>query len=58
MNKEQNTNLLLSQETLEMSGGRIDTLYVGEVQVRGKSEPMKLYTVKSLTAVPAAEVEA
>jgi adenylate cyclase len=58
LNKEQNTNLLLSQETLEMSGGRIDTMYVGEVPVRGKSEPMKLYTVKSLTSVPAGEVPA
>ncbi len=48
LNKEQKTKLLLSQETLEMSGGRIDTSYVGEVPVRGKTEPMKLYTVKSL----------
>jgi len=38
-----------------MSGGAIDTLYVyvGEVPVRGKTEPMKLYTVKSLLEVPA-----
>ncbi len=48
LNKEQNTKLLFSSETREMSGGRIDTLYVGEVRVRGKSEPMKLFTVRSL----------
>ena len=55
LNKEQKTKMLLSQETLEMSGGRIDTLYlyVGEVPVRGKTEPMKLYTVKSLVEVAA-----
>lgn len=48
LNKEQKTKLLLSHETLEMCGGRIDTLYIGEVPVRGKAEPMKLYTVKAL----------
>ena len=53
LNKEQKTKMLLSQETLEMSGGRIDTVYVGEVPVRGKTEPMKLYTVKSLVEVHA-----
>jgi len=52
LNKEQKTKLLLSHETLEMSGGAIDTVYVGEVPVRGKTEPMKLYTVKSLVEVP------
>jgi adenylate cyclase len=51
LNKEQKTKMLLSQETLEMSGGSIDTVYVGEVPVRGKTEPMKLYTVKSLVEV-------
>ena len=51
LNKEQKTKLLLSHETLEMCGDRIDTLYVGAVPVRGKTEPMKLYTVKSLVEV-------
>jgi adenylate cyclase len=55
LNKEQKTKLLLSRETLEMSGAGSDTLYayVGEVPVRGKTEPMKLYTVKSLMEVHA-----
>jgi adenylate cyclase len=54
LNKEQKTKMLLSEEALEMSGRRIDTVYVGEVAVRGKTEPMKLYTVKSLVEVAAA----
>ena len=28
-----------------MIGGAIDTVYLGAVPVRGKTEPMKLYTV-------------
>lgn len=48
LNKELHTKLLLSQETLDMCGGSIDTSYVGQVPVRGKTEPMKLYTVTSL----------
>ncbi|HEY4087286.1 MAG TPA: adenylate/guanylate cyclase domain-containing protein [Bryobacteraceae bacterium] len=54
LNKEQKTKMLLSQEALEMSRGRIDTVYVGAVPVRGKTEPMKVYTVKSLVEVAAA----
>ncbi len=49
LNKEQKTKLLLSEATREMSGAGIDTIYIGQVPVRGKTEPMKLYTVKSLT---------
>jgi adenylate cyclase len=48
LNKEQKTKLLLSEATREISGHGIDTVYIGEVAVRGKTEPMKLYTVKSL----------
>ena len=50
LNKEQKTKLLLSGTTREMSGGQIDTTYIGEVPVRGKTEPMKLYTVTKLIA--------
>ncbi len=31
-----------------MLKGGIDTMYLGAVPVRGKTEPMKLYTVASL----------
>lgn len=48
LNKENKTKVLLSETTLEMTGGAVDTLYLGAVPVRGKTEPMKLYTVQSL----------
>lgn len=48
LNKEHKTKLLMSGSTHEMLGGRIDTTYLGAVPVRGKTEPMKLYTVTSL----------
>ncbi len=51
LNKENKTKLLLSEETREMIGGAIDTHYLGEVPVRGKTVPMKLYTVRSLVEV-------
>jgi class 3 adenylate cyclase len=50
LNKENKTKLLLSEETREMAGGGIDTLCLGEVPVRGKTVPMKLYTITSLVA--------
>ena len=48
LNKENKTKLLMSGTTHEMLGGSIDTYYLGAVPVRGKTEPMKLYTVTSL----------
>jgi adenylate cyclase len=48
LNKEHKTKLLLSGSTHEMLGGGVDTVYLGAVPVRGKTEPMKLYTVASL----------
>jgi len=47
LNKEHKTKMLLSDATLALSNGTIDTKYLGEVAVRGKTEPMKLYTVTS-----------
>ncbi len=47
LNKEHKTKLLLSEETFEIIGGAIDTIYLGAVPVRGKSVPMKLYTAAS-----------
>jgi adenylate cyclase len=47
LNKEHKTKLLMSGATCEMAGGAIDTVYLGAVPVRGKTEPMKLYTVAS-----------
>jgi adenylate cyclase len=47
LNKEHKTKMLLSDATLAMSNGAVDCKYLGEVAVRGKTEPMKLYTVTS-----------
>lgn len=48
LNKEHKTKLLLSEATLEIMNGAIDTLYLGTVSVRGKTVPMRLYTAASL----------
>jgi len=48
LNKEHKSKLLMSGSTYEMLKGGIDTTYLGAVPVRGKTEPMKLYTVASL----------
>lgn len=48
LNKDQHTRLLMSEETREMLGGTIDTVYLGAVPVKGKTEKMKLFTVSSL----------
>ncbi len=48
LNKEHKTNLLMSGSTYDMAGGAIDTMYLGSVPVRGKTEPMRLYTAASL----------
>lgn len=47
LNKEHKTKMLLSDAVLAMAGDAIETKYLGEVAVRGKTEPMKLYTVTS-----------
>ncbi len=48
LNKENKTKLLMSGSTHEMLHGSIDTYYLGAVPVRGKTEPMKLYTTLGL----------
>jgi len=48
LNKDQKTRLLMSEESLEMLGGAIDTIYLGAVPVKGKTEKMKLFTVTAL----------
>src|ERR1019366_9218157 len=56
LNKEHKTKMLLSEETHEIIGGAIDTVYLGAVPVRGKSVPMKLYTATSLMAEKSAQI--
>ena len=48
LNKDQKTRLLMSEESREMLEGQIDTIYLGAVPVKGKTEKMKLFTVTSL----------
>ena len=48
LNKENKTKMLLSEETRVMGGQGLDTFYLGAVPVRGKTEPMKIYTIRSL----------
>jgi hypothetical protein len=38
----------MSEESREMLQGQIDTIYLGAVPVKGKTEKMKLFTVTSL----------
>jgi adenylate cyclase len=44
LNKEHKTQLLFSQATRERLGPEIETVCLGEVQIRGKTVPMSLYT--------------
>lgn len=48
LNKEHKTQLLMSEATQRMLEGAIETACLGEVQVRGKSAPMRIYTVMEL----------
>jgi len=48
LNKEEKTRLLMSEESRAMLGGAIDTIYLGAVPVKGKTDKMKLYTVTAL----------
>ena len=56
MNKEQKTNLLMSEATKERLAKDIQTVLIGAVPVRGKVEPVRLYTVNGLQPKPAAAV--
>jgi adenylate cyclase len=48
LNKDAKSRLLMSEEAREMLGGKVDTIYLGAVPVKGKSTDMKIYTVTSL----------
>ena len=50
LNKEQHTSLLMSETTQQALGGQVNTVKLGEVPVRGKTQPIYLYTVASLVA--------
>ena len=52
MNKEKKTKLLMSETTEAMLNGMVPVVCRGEVQVRGKSEPLKIYTAAELIPPP------
>ncbi len=50
LNKEHHTKLLMTGATQSRLGNQVETVHLGEVPVRGKSQPIDLYTVASLVA--------
>ncbi len=56
LNKEHHTKLLMTDATEGKLGSQVETLHLGQVPVRGKTQPIELFTVKSL--VPEAVVNA
>ena len=50
LNKEHHTKLLMSGATENRLGNAVATVHLGEVPVRGKAQPIHLYTVASLMA--------
>lgn len=50
LNKEHHTKLLMTGATQSMLGEKVETVHLGEVPVRGKAQPIPLYTVASLVA--------
>ena len=44
LNKEHKTQLLMSEETRRLLPESLDAFCLGDVQVRGKTVPMKIYT--------------
>ncbi len=56
LNKEHHTKLLMTDATESKLGSQVETMHLGQVPVRGKTQPIELFTVKSL--VPEAVVHA
>ncbi|MGH9720886.1 MAG: CHASE2 domain-containing protein [Bryobacteraceae bacterium] len=52
LNKEMKTRLLMSEVTREMLNQQVGTVFVDQVQVRGKAVPLNVYTADVLHAVP------
>jgi adenylate cyclase len=50
LNKEHHTKLLMTDATEGKLGSQVETMHLGQVPVRGKTQPIELFTVKSLVA--------
>jgi adenylate cyclase len=48
LNKEHHTKLLMTGTTQDLLGNQVETVALGDVPVRGKAVPIRLYTVASL----------
>src|SRR5437899_7278507 len=48
LNKEMKTQLILSEATRELLSGQFETVYLGEVPVRGKTVPLVIHTASVL----------
>jgi adenylate cyclase len=55
LNKERHTKLLMSGATQELLNGAMETSLLGSFEVRGKSQPVSLYTATSLLPEPMPE---
>ena len=50
LNKEHKTSLLMSEATYILMEGRVETVLLGAVEVRGQSRPIEIYTAAALVA--------
>jgi adenylate cyclase len=50
LNKEHQTKLLMTDATESKLGSQVETLHLGQTPVRGKAQPIELFTVASLVA--------
>jgi adenylate cyclase len=57
LNKEMKTQLILSESTRELLNGQFETVYLGDVPIRGKTVPLGVHTAAALRAAPVARPE-
>jgi len=58
LNKEMKTQLILSEATRELLHGQFETVYLGDVPIRGKTVPLGVHTAAALReAKPASKPE-
>jgi adenylate cyclase len=57
LNKEMKTRLLMSEATREMLNGHVETVFVDQVQVRGKAVALNVYTAAVLYSIPTESME-
>jgi adenylate cyclase len=58
LNKEHKTNLLMSEATETLLEGRIETVLLASVNVRGQARPVNVFTAAELASAPAAAAAA